>query len=74
MMTVAEFRDWLLTQDQGATIQIVKILEGPVYCPHDPVVVDFYPEEHSEYSDMRDNPFAKGKPYAESRTLFLGEM
>jgi hypothetical protein len=73
-MTVNEFMEWLATQDQGATIEVIKILEGPVYCPRDPSVVTFDPDQHAEYFDMRDNPFAKDKPYAESRTLLIGEM
>jgi hypothetical protein len=75
-MIVSEFITWLKTQDQGATVEIVSVTypcygygQGPDICS-----VDFDPANHVDYADMRNNPFAKGKPYAESRTLLLGEL
>lgn len=72
-MIVSEFIKWLKTQDQGATVEVLHGIasrnwEGDSYRK-----VDFDPEKHSDYTDMRGNPFAVGKPYENSRTLFLGE-
>lgn len=73
-MTVAQMIEWLKTQDQGATVEVVVA----DYCSFggdaDPRAVDFDPDEHADYADMRNNPFAKGQPYANTRTLLLGEL
>lgn len=71
-MTVGELVVWLRTQDQGATVIVLKgerarAWEGDSYS-----WVDFNPAEHSEYVDMRGNPYAKGKPFENDRTLALG--
>ena len=71
-MTVQKFIRWLETQDQDATVEIMVGVrsigyEGDSY-RHD----DFDPEKHAEYVDMRGNPFAVGKSYENSRSLFLG--
>jgi hypothetical protein len=72
---VSEFITWLKTQDQGATVEIVSVTYPRYgYCGvPDVTCEDFDPAEHVDYADMRNNPFAKGKPYAESRTLLLGD-
>ena len=72
-MTVAQFSQWLATQDQGANLEVLVRVEGRSYQGDTFDWRDFNPEEHAHYIDMRGNPFAAGKPYAESRTLSLGE-
>lgn len=69
-MTVVEMIEWLKTQDSGATVQVVIRDEGMWA---DAVsIVDFDPEEHADYIDLRGNPWSKGKPYENKRTLLLG--
>ena len=72
-MIVRELIEWLKTQDQEATVETLegtaaKAWEGDSYS-----WVELTVNKHTEYSDMRGNPFAKGKPYENSRTLYLGE-
>lgn len=71
-MTVAQLIEWLKTQDQEATVEILKQETGRAYGGVIFSHVDFEPLEHSEYVDMRGNQFAKGKVYENDRTLFLG--
>ena len=73
-MTVAEFTQWLATQDQGANVEVLVRVDGRCYQSDTVEWRDFDPEEHANYVDMRGNQFAVGKPYAESRTLSLGEV
>jgi hypothetical protein len=70
-MTVNEFMEWLATQDQGATVEVIEVLEGRGYEAYNPGVVYFDPDRHVEYIDLRGNPNAAGST---SRTLTLGEM
>ena len=70
-MIVSEFMEWLATQDQGATVEVIEVRQGPIYCPRDPYIVDFDLDKHVEYIDLRGNPNAAGST---SRTLTLGEM
>jgi hypothetical protein len=71
-MTVSEFIEWLKTQDQGATVEILVGESGTGYGG------DFYHrasldiEKHSDYTDFRGNQFAVGKSYENERRLFLG--
>lgn len=72
-MIVSEFIEWLKTQDQGATVEILcgersSGYEGDSYHKE-----DFDSTKHVEYTDMRGNPFAVGKSYENSRSLFIGE-
>ena len=69
-MTVSELITWLQTQDQGATVEVV-VSEYRDWS-RDAGWRTFDPAEHSDYSDMRGNQFAVGKPYENSRTLYLG--
>lgn len=71
-MIVKDLIDWLKTQDQEATVEILigqrsRSYEGDSYHRG-----DFDVEEHVDYIDMRGNPHAIGKPYENARTLFLG--
>lgn len=71
-MNVAEMIEWLKTQDQGATVEILRGRRGTGYEGDSYTHAYFDPKEHAEYTDMRGNPFAKGTPYENERTLFLG--
>lgn len=71
-MTVKEFIKWLKTQDQGATVEVLCIEKSLGYLGPTYQRVDFDPEIHSDYLDMRGNKFAIGKPYENARSLFLG--
>ena len=71
-MIVSEFIEWLKTQDQGATVEVLVREPSTGYGGDTVSVVDFDVEEHQEYTDMRDNPYAKGMDYENSRTLLLG--
>jgi len=71
-MTVSEMIEWLKTQDQGATVEILAGYRGRNWNDDGYSLKDFDPLLHAEYTDMRGNPHAKGKAYENSRTLFLG--
>lgn len=72
-MTVAEFIEWLKTQDQGATVKVLVVTPARDYGCASYRFVEFDPAEHAYYTDMRGNKFAKGKPYKNARWLELGE-
>lgn len=73
-MTVAEMIEWLKTQDQGATVEVIVMEQGHGYNGDTPREVEFTPEL-AEYIDLRGNPHVKpDAPYYNSRTLLLGEM
>jgi len=71
-MKVFEMIEWLKTQDQEATVEVLAGEVGRGWNPDSYRRVDFDPELHFEYTDMRGNPYAVGKPYENSRTIFLG--
>lgn len=71
-MTVRELIEWLSTQDLDANVQVLKGERGKAWEGDSYHWVDLDVNEHSDYSDMRGNPFAKGKPYENDRTLTLG--
>ena len=73
-MIVSQLIEWLKTQDQDARVNVIHHSSGKGYYDQggNVSVVDFIPEIHSEYTDMRGNQFAKGKPYENDRTLLLG--
>lgn len=75
-MTVRQYREWLATfEDQDA---IVHVLDHDTYgsyyaqggiCRE----VEFDPEVHVEYTDMRGNQFVRpDAPYYNQRTLLIG--
>lgn len=72
-MTVADFITWLQTQDQGATVQVV-LEERHGQTGYEPYTttswVDFDPEHHVEYIDLRGNQFCN--PPSDRRYLELG--
>jgi len=72
-MNVAELIEWLKTQDQGATVEVLVGSRGHGSQGDSYRFVEFTPE-HSHYTDMRGNPYTKpDAPYFNSRTLELGE-
>lgn len=77
-MKVRELVKWLSEfEDQDAEVQIVKHLSaGGYYEQGGTASVELFdPEMHSEYSDLRGNPFIHSDaPYYNSRTLLLGEI
>jgi len=72
-MTVKEFIEWLQAQDQEATVEVLAGMRSRDYSPDLYRFEEFIPERYSYYTDMRENQFAKGKPYENKRTLQLGE-
>ena len=70
-MVVSEFIEWLSTQDQGATVEILRGgrggYEGDRYWR-----AEFDPKQHADYTDMRGNPYMVGRPTENARYLFLG--
>ena len=72
-MIVSEFIEWLKLQDQGATVEVLHGTRSVNWEGDSYRKVAFDPAIHGDYTDMRGNPFAKGKPYENSRTLFIGE-
>lgn len=70
-MKVSELIDWLKTQDQGATVEVLYHTSGRDWYGDSVYEKEFTPEL-SHYADMRGNQFAKGQPYENSRTLLLG--
>lgn len=80
-MTVREFIEWLKTQDQDATVQVVQhkssggtnsyYMQGG-----EAQVVDFNQDNPDlfEYTDFRSNQFVKpDAPYYNQRYLLIGE-
>ena len=71
-MNVRDFMHWLETQDQDATVEILIGVRGRGWDGDSYRHADFDPEKNVEYTDMRGNQHAVGKPYENSRWLFLG--
>lgn len=75
-MTVAEFIEWLKTQDQDAVVECVVHESGGSYyeqggtCTTQP-----FAPELSDYTDFRGNQFVKEtEPYFNKSYLLIGEM
>jgi hypothetical protein len=72
-MTVAELIEWLKTQDQGATVEVLVGKRGRSYEGDRYYFSEFRPVL-SNYTDFRGNPHVKpNSPYFNSRILELGE-
>ena len=81
-MNVAEFRDWLLTQDQEAIVEVLHHSSGTGYYDQGGTVTteEFDPSKeyygcskHHEYTDFRGNQFVKeDHPCYGKRILQLG--
>ncbi|MGY5921377.1 hypothetical protein ACS9ZL_08525 [Stenotrophomonas africana] len=74
-MKVRELIEWLQAfDDQDATVRVLHCQPAHSYYMQggETSAVDFDPELHSEYTDLRENPFCKGKPWANEHSLLLG--
>lgn len=75
-ITVAEFIEWLKTQDQGAIVQVVdhdRNPPGSYYCQGGTASVEDFRPELSEYTDFRGNQFiAPDRPSYNKRYLLIG--
>ncbi len=67
-MRVREFIEWLAQfPDQDATVEVLECWQGVTSS------VEFDPEKHVEYTDLRGNPWIKDDdPYKDAHTLLLG--
>ena len=70
--TVRQLIEWLNTQDQDAQVEVLERVEGREYYGDTFERRAFHPVDYAEYTDMRGNKWAKGKPHENDRTLFLG--
>ena len=75
-MRVREFIEWLAQfPDQDATVEVLECRPGSPYFQQGGVTssVEFDPEKHAEYTDLRGNPWIKDDdPYKDAHTLLLG--
>lgn len=80
-MNVAQFREWLLTQDQEAIVEVLVHSDGTGYYDQGGSVTteEFTSEEeygcgkHFQYTDLRGNPrIAETEEYYNKRYLQLG--
>ncbi len=74
-MKVRELIEWLQAfDDQDATVRVLHCQPAGSYYMQggETSVVDFDPKLHIDYTDFRDNPFARGQPWANERSLLLG--
>ena len=75
-MRVREFIEWLAQfPDQDATVEVLECRQGSPYVQQGGVTssVEFDPEKHAEYTDLRGNPWIKDDaPYKDAHTLLLG--
>lgn len=77
-MTVAQFIEWLKTQDQEAIVQVVLHSSKGSYYEQGGTAtyMEFDPTNpnHHEYTDFRGNQFVKpNDPHFDQRYLLLGE-
>ncbi len=75
-MTVAEFIEWLKTQDQGATVEVVIANDWSrgYECGTDVKRANFDPAKHTDYIDFRENKHVTEPRIKDRRFLLLGEM
>ena len=77
-MNVKELIEWLTAfEDQDAVIEVVVHQSGSGYYNQGGIAtnVEFNPELHTEYIDLRNNQFILlDAPYYGKRTLLLGEI
>ena len=72
-MTVRDFIEWLKTQDQDATVQVLVAERGHGYSEDSASAEDFTPTL-AAYTDFRGNQFVKpDASYFNQRFLLLGE-
>lgn len=70
-MTVSALIEWLLTQDQEATVEVLRGVRGMGWEGDSYRWDEFTIEDHTEYVDLRNNPFSS-LPDRQSRTLKFG--
>jgi hypothetical protein len=77
-MKVRDLIEWLKAfEDQDADVLVVAHEAGREYYDQggNAYETEFDPEKHSEYTDMRGNPYVPpGATYENKRTLLLGAM
>ncbi len=77
-MKVRELIEWLSAfEDQDAEVEVVRHSSGTNYYEQGGTcsAVSFDPSKHTEYIDLRGNPFIKqDSPCYNARTLLLGEL
>lgn len=73
-MTVAELVQWLATQDQGATVQVVVHKSGTNYYDQGGTAsTEDFDISKSEYTDFRGNRFVNpNQPHYNQQYLLLG--
>ncbi len=73
-MKVAEFIEWLKTQDQEAIVEcVVHESNGSYYEQGGTCTTEEFTEELSEYTDFRGNEYVKSsQPYYNKRYLLVG--
>ncbi len=74
-MKVRELIEWLQKfDDQEATVEVLHCQPASGYYMQggETSTVEFDPDLHAEYIDMRENQFAVGTPWGEKHTLLLG--
>lgn len=75
-MRVREFIEWLAQfPDQDATVKVLQCRTGVPYVQQGSVTsgVEFDPERHVKYTDLRGNPWIKDdSPHKDTHTLLLG--
>ena len=70
-ITVAQFIEFLKTQDQGAIVETIQMVAS-TYSEH-PEFVPLNLEEHIDYTDLRDNSLVMDdEPRKTRRTLEIG--
>lgn len=74
-MKVSELIEWLKTQDQEATVEVLCREPGRHGYGGDGFSkAEFNPETHAEYTDFRGNKWVKdGDAHKDRRFLFLGD-
>lgn len=75
-MTVRQYREWLETfEDQDAIVQVIDHnYDGGYYAQGGVIsIVEFDPTRHTDYTDLRGNPFVdEDSPHYNRRTLLIG--
>ncbi len=72
-MTVKDFIAWLQTQDQDAIVCVLKQHKADAYQSYGECTFESFAPELSDYTDFRNNQFAKGQTYENDRYLYIGE-
>lgn len=72
-MNVAEFIEWLKTQDQDAIVMVMVQDDPPGYESYGPCTETVFTPKLTDYTDFRQYEWSKGTPNEGKRTLVLGE-